>query len=139
MNTRTPLPISVAALLAVLPAAPILAQAPAAPAPAPAAAASVADRPAAPAADAAATPPAPVAVAAPAAAAATKGKDAAGRDTLSVDFPDFDIREILRNVADLFELNIIMPDTLQGKTTIKLRDVTWRQIFDSVLKPVGFT
>lgn len=70
---------------------------------------------------------------------ATKGKDAAGRDTLSVDFPDEDIRNILRNVADLFELNIIMPDTLQGKTTIKLRDVTWRQIFESVLQPVGYT
>ena len=70
---------------------------------------------------------------------ATKGKDASGRDTLSVDFPDEDIRNILRNVADLFELNIIMPDTLQGKTTIKLRDVTWRQIFESVLQPVGYT
>ncbi len=71
--------------------------------------------------------------------AATKGKDSAGRDTLSVDFPDEDIRNILRNVADLFELNIIMPETLQGKTTIKLRDVTWRQIFQSVLDPVGYT
>jgi type II secretory pathway component GspD/PulD (secretin) len=70
---------------------------------------------------------------------ATKGKDSAGRDTLSVDFPDEDVRNILRNVADLFELNIIMPDTLQGKTTIKLRDVTWRQIFESVLQPVGYT
>lgn len=77
--------------------------------------------------------------AADAAGSATKGKDASGADTLSVDFPDEDIRNILRNVADLFELNIIMPDTLQGKTTIKLRDVTWRQIFQSVLQPVNFT
>ena len=99
---------------------------------------------------AAATPPAPVLAGKPASAstaltasaseaAATKGKDASGRDTLSVDFPDEDIRNILRNVADLFELNIIMPDTLQGKTTIKLRDVTWRQIFESVLQPVNYT
>ncbi len=71
-------------------------------------------------------------------AAAAKSKDTVGRDTLSVDFPDEDIRNILRNVADLFELNIIMPDTLQGKTTIKLRDVTWRQIFESVLQPVAY-
>ena len=109
-----------------------------------------------PAVEAAAQTPAPTATAAdpatladkPAAAqtgtaaaetAAAKGKDAAGRDTLSVDFPDEDIRNILRNVSDLFELNIIMPDTLQGKTTIKLRDVTWRQIFESVLQPVGYT
>jgi type II secretory pathway component GspD/PulD (secretin) len=73
----------------------------------------------------------------PAQGAITK-KDA-GKDTLSVDFPDEDIRNILRNVADLFELNLVMPETLQGKTTIKLRDVTWRQIFQSVLAPVNYT
>jgi type IV pilus assembly protein PilQ len=61
------------------------------------------------------------------------------KDTLSVDFPDEDIKTILRNVADLFELNIVVPDTLTGKTSIKLRDVTWRQIFHVVLAPVGYT
>ncbi len=71
--------------------------------------------------------------------AATKGKDSSGADTLSVDFPDEDIRNILRNVADLFELNLVVPDTLQGRTSIKLRDVTWRQIFHVVLSPVNFT
>jgi type IV pilus assembly protein PilQ len=60
-------------------------------------------------------------------------------DTLSVDFPDEDIRTILRNVADLFELNLVIPDTLQGKTSIKLRNVTWRQIFEVILTPVGYT
>jgi len=61
-------------------------------------------------------------------------------DTLSVDFPEEDIRNILRNVADLFELNLVIPDTLQGgRTSIKLRDVTWRQIFEVVLEPVGYT
>ena len=62
-----------------------------------------------------------------------------GKDTLSVDFPDEEIRTVLRNVADLFELNLVIPDTLQGKTSIKLRDVTWRQIFQVVLAPVGYT
>jgi type IV pilus assembly protein PilQ len=65
----------------------------------------------------------------------TKG----AKDTLSVDFPNEDIRTILRNVADLFELNIVIPDTLQGKASIKLRDVTWRQIFQVVLTPAGYT
>ncbi len=59
-------------------------------------------------------------------AVTTKTREGASKDTLSVDFPDTDIREILRNVADLFELNLVMPDTLQGKASIKLRDVTWR-------------
>ena len=79
----------------------------------------------------------PAAEAAPVVAAASPASTAA--DTLSVDFPDEDIRNILRNVADLFELNIVMPDTLVGRTSIKLRDVTWRQIFKVVLAPVGYT
>ncbi|MBS0661792.1 MAG: hypothetical protein JSR48_00890 [Verrucomicrobia bacterium] len=66
-----------------------------------------------------------------------KSKDS--KETLSVDFPDTDIREILRNVADLFELNLVMPDSLQGKASIKLRDVSWRQIFEVVLKQVNYT
>jgi len=70
---------------------------------------------------------------------ATKKKDPSGRDTLSVDFPEEDVRNIVRNVADLFELNIIIPETLQGKASIKLRDVSWRQIFQSVLSPINFT
>jgi type II secretory pathway component GspD/PulD (secretin) len=70
---------------------------------------------------------------------ASKSKDSAGRDTLSVDFPEEDVRNIVRNVADLFELNIIIPETLQGKASIKLRDVSWRQIFQSVLGPINYT
>lgn len=62
-----------------------------------------------------------------------------GKDTLSVDFPDEEIRNVLRNVADLFELNLVIPEALQGKTSIKLRDVTWRQIFTVVLQPVNYT
>jgi type II secretory pathway component GspD/PulD (secretin) len=69
----------------------------------------------------------------------TASSMARGSDTLSVDFPDEEIRNILRNVADLFELNLVIPDTLQGNTSIKLRDVTWRQIFEVVLNPVGYT
>jgi type IV pilus assembly protein PilQ len=133
MSTRTP-SFTLLALLAALPVTRVLAQAPAEPAapapvapaaPAPAAQPALADKPATPETTSAGS--------------ASKSRDASGRDTLSVDFPDEDIRNILRNVADLFELNIIMPDALQGKTTIKLRDVTWRQIFESVLSPVGFT
>lgn len=87
-------------------------------------------KPAAPVVTAAATVEGAVPVAAP------TSRD---KDTLSVDFPDEDIKTILRNVADLFELNLVVPDTLTGKTSIKLRDVTWEQIFTVVLSPVGYT
>jgi type IV pilus secretin PilQ/predicted competence protein len=66
-------------------------------------------------------------------------KSGSGHDTLSVDFPDEEIRNILRNVAELFDLNLVIPDTLQGKTSVKLHDVTWRQIFQVVLTPVGYS
>ncbi|ATC64512.1 hypothetical protein CMV30_11420 [Nibricoccus aquaticus] len=75
----------------------------------------------------------------PAASTESKVEVSKGKDTLSVDFPDEEIRNVLRNVADLFELNLVIPDTLVGKTSIKLRDVTWRQIFQVVLNPVGYT
>ncbi len=60
-------------------------------------------------------------------------------ETISVDFPDEDVRTILRNVADLFELNLVIPDTLIGRTSIKLRNITWRQAFEVVLDPLGYT
>ena len=147
MSTRHILLTVVAALLAATPSMRAQAQLPSAtpaapPAAAPAAqvgqvapapdAGKLADKPAAPEVALKGDEPA-------AKGSASKGKDAAGKDTLSVDFPDEDIRNIIRNVADLFELNLSMPDALQGKTTIKLRDVTWRQIFQTVLTPVNYT
>lgn len=58
---------------------------------------------------------------------------------ITVNYPDEPIRSILRNVADLYDINLVVPDTLLGNTSIKLRDVNWRQIFQIVLKPAGFS
>ncbi len=60
-------------------------------------------------------------------------------ETISVDFPDEEVRTILRNVADLYELNVVIPDTLVGSASIRLRNVTWRQVFKHVLTPVGYS
>lgn len=59
-------------------------------------------------------------------------------DTISVDFPDEEVRVIISNVAELYDLNVVIPETLVGSTTIKLRNVTWREVFDVVLEPLGF-
>jgi len=61
------------------------------------------------------------------------------KDLISVDFPNEEIRVVLRNVADLFELNLVVPETLVGRTSVKLRNVTWRQIFEVVLSPANYT
>jgi len=60
-------------------------------------------------------------------------------DMISVDFPNAEIRTVLRNVADLYMLNIVIPEGLQGTTSIKLRDVSWKQIFSVVLETIGYT
>ncbi len=60
-------------------------------------------------------------------------------DLISVDYPNEEIRTVLRNVADLYSLNIVVPDSLTGTTSIKLRDVTWRQIYSVVLDPAGYS
>jgi type IV pilus assembly protein PilQ len=123
MRNRT---MSTRILLTAIAALALSAQGLAQPAPAPAAAP--------PAAEPAKIDAVSVQGTAPAASSVTRDKD-----TLSVDFPDEEIKTILRNVADLFELNLVVPDTLTGKTSIKLRDVTWRQIFHVVLSPAGYT
>lgn len=61
------------------------------------------------------------------------------RETITVDFPDEEVRVILRLVADIFELNLVIPETLTGRASIKLRNVSWRQVFNVVLSPLGFT
>ena len=60
-------------------------------------------------------------------------------EQISIDFPNREIRSILRDVADIFELNLVVPEDLSGRTSVKLRNVTWRQIFREVLNPIGYT
>ncbi len=57
---------------------------------------------------------------------------------LSLDYPDVEIRELLRDVAERFDLNLVIPDTLRGRTSLKLRDVTWEQTLKVVLAPIGW-
>jgi type IV pilus assembly protein PilQ len=60
-------------------------------------------------------------------------------ETISVDFPEEDVRSIIRSVAELYELNVVIPDALAGSVSIKLRNVTWQQVFEVVLEPLGYT
>ena len=60
-------------------------------------------------------------------------------ETISVDFPEEDVRDIIRSVSELYELNVVIPDSLAGSVSIKLRDVTWQQVFEVVLEPLNYT
>jgi len=60
-------------------------------------------------------------------------------DRTDIDFQNKDNRAVLQNVAAIFALNLIIPDKLPGKSTLKLHDVTWQQILKAVLDPIGYT
>jgi type IV pilus assembly protein PilQ len=53
---------------------------------------------------------------------------------LSLDFKDADIKNILRLIAEVSNLNIIVADEVTGKITMRLVDVPWDQALDIVLQ-----
>jgi type IV pilus assembly protein PilQ len=59
--------------------------------------------------------------------------------TLSVDFANAPVNNIIRSVADLYELNVVIPESLSGNASIKLHKVTWQQVFKELLEPRGFS
>jgi type IV pilus assembly protein PilQ len=60
---------------------------------------------------------------------------------LSLDFKDADIKNILRLIAEVSDLNIIVADGVTGKITMRLVDVPWDQALDLILqsKNLGMT
>ena len=53
---------------------------------------------------------------------------------VSLDFKDADIKNILRLIAEVSNLNIITGDDVQGKITMRLVDVPWDQALDVILQ-----
>jgi type IV pilus assembly protein PilQ len=53
---------------------------------------------------------------------------------LSLDFKDADIKNILRLIAEVSNLNIIVGDEVTGKITMRLVDVPWDQALDVILQ-----
>ncbi|MGF1511560.1 MAG: type IV pilus secretin PilQ [Myxococcota bacterium] len=53
---------------------------------------------------------------------------------ISLDLKDADIQNVLRLLADVSRLNIVASDDVQGKVTIKLRNVPWDQALDIILR-----
>ncbi|NIQ39083.1 MAG: type IV pilus secretin PilQ [Proteobacteria bacterium] len=62
----------------------------------------------------------------------TPEKEYTGR-RLSLDFKDADIKNILRLIAEVSDLNIVAGENVKGKVTIRLIDVPWDQALDIIL------
>lgn len=75
---------------------------------------------------------------APSSAAALATPETNPPQRLSIDYSNDDIREILRRIADQAGIDLILPEGLVGRTSIRLHDVTWQQAFQVILTPVGY-
>ena len=56
---------------------------------------------------------------------------------ISIDVVRADIHDVLRLLAEKGKLNVVVSDDVQGKVTLKLKDVPWRQALDTVLASHG--
>ncbi len=60
-------------------------------------------------------------------------------DTFSLDFADEPIRNVIRYIADVYALNVVIPESLSGNVSLKLKEVNWPEVFKAVLDPAGFS
>ncbi len=58
-------------------------------------------------------------------------------EKVSFDFKDIDIRNALKLIAEMSDLNIIMGDDVTGTLTMRLVDVPWDQALDLILSSRG--
>src|SRR5262245_1975781 len=56
---------------------------------------------------------------------------------ISIDIKDADIHNVLRLIADAGKVNIVVPDDVKGRVTIKLRNVPWTEALDVILRSKG--
>ena len=65
---------------------------------------------------------------------ARKAKEGYNGDKLSLNFQDIEIRSVLQLLADFTDLNIVVSDSVQGKLTLRLKNVPWDQALDIILQ-----
>ncbi len=57
-----------------------------------------------------------------------------GERRITLDFADADLRNILKLIAEVAELNIVAGNDVRGRITIKLVDVPWNQALEVILQ-----
>jgi type IV pilus assembly protein PilQ len=58
-------------------------------------------------------------------------------ERISLNFQDIEVRAVLQLIADFTELNLVASDTVQGRITLRLKNVPWDQALELVLKTKG--
>lgn len=70
--------------------------------------------------------------------AVTEGKKA-DQKSLSFYFQNIEVRSLLQLIAKSSGLNFIISDIVKGNVTLNLKNVTWQQALDVILKTQGLT
>lgn len=60
-------------------------------------------------------------------------------DRLSLNFQDIEVRSVLQLLADFTGLNMVVSDTVDGRITLRLKNVPWDQAMDIILKTKGLS
>ncbi|MCU7921954.1 MAG: type IV pilus secretin PilQ [Candidatus Thiodiazotropha sp. (ex Dulcina madagascariensis)] len=60
-------------------------------------------------------------------------------ERLSLNFQDIEVRAVLQLLADFTGLNLVTSDTVDGRITLRLKNVPWDQALDIILKSKGLT
>jgi type IV pilus assembly protein PilQ len=60
-----------------------------------------------------------------------------GDDRLSIVFPETDVREILDHLAEFGRRNILVSKNVQGRTSVRLNDVSFDSALEAILKSSG--
>lgn len=55
-------------------------------------------------------------------------------EKLSLNFQDIDVRSLLQVFADFTRFNVVASDSVQGRLTLRLKDVPWDQALDIILE-----
>lgn len=58
-------------------------------------------------------------------------------DTIDLNFQDISVRAVLQLLADTRGLNIVVSDSVTGNITLRLKDVSWEQALDMVMRTKG--
>ncbi|MBI4586786.1 MAG: hypothetical protein HY717_22455 [Planctomycetes bacterium] len=56
---------------------------------------------------------------------------------ISMEFQDADLKDVLRLIAKEAGANIVIPGDLQGKVSLRLEKVPWKEALDTVAKTAG--
>ena len=60
-------------------------------------------------------------------------------DKLSLNFQDIEVRSVLQLLADFTGLNMVVSDSVNGRITLRLKNVPWDQALDIILKTKGLS